>query len=122
MKQTEIASSTRASGALFDEVLIPLADARRAACAAPYFPAWHDATASTYFTPSAVRRMTPADFEFPGGGTPEGLIDAVTAYWLANGDTTLAAASPRFKEIAAALRDEAVSDDGTVDIFCYTLF
>jgi hypothetical protein len=122
MKQTELEHSARVSGALFDDVLLPIAETMRATGAAPYFAAWRDATVSTYFSPSPIRRMTVADFEFPGGGTPDGLIDALAAYWSDSGDAALAAARPRLKEIAAALLVEAASDDGSVDIFCYTLF
>lgn len=120
--ETQVDRSTSLSGALFDEVLVPVAAARNAAGAAPYFPAWSDAAATTYFERSSVRRMSPADFEFPGGGTAAGLIDAMAAYWLAQGETALAAAAPRLKAISEALSDEAVADDGSVDIFCYTLF
>jgi hypothetical protein len=122
MNRTELETSARASGMLFDEVLVPLAEARRATGPSPDFPAWRDASVSTYFTPSSVRRMTADEFDFPGGGTPVGLVDALTAHWAAQGNPSLAAASPRLKEIAAALLDEATSDDGSVDIFCYTLF
>ena len=128
MNQTETqadrstGASGALSGALFDEVLVPVADARVASGAAPYFPAWRDAAAATYFERSSVGTMSPADFEFPGGGTAAGLIDAIAAYWLAQGETALAAAAPRLKAIAEALRAEAVADDGSVDIFCYTLF
>ncbi len=124
MSQTEmqVDRSTSLSGALFDEVLVPLAGARQSAGAAPYFPAGRDAAAESYFEPSSVRRMSPADFEFPGGGTAAGLIDALAAYWLAEGETALASSAPRLKAISEALRDEAVADDGSVDIFCYTLF
>ena len=119
---TQVDRSTGLSGVLFDEVLVPVAGARTATGAAPYFPSWRDAAATTYFARSSVRRMSPADFEFPGGGTAAGLIDAIAAYWLAQGETALAAAAPRLKAISDALRDEAVADDGSVDIFCYTLF
>lgn len=119
---TQVDRSTSLSGALFDEVLVPVSAARQAAGAAPYFPMSGDATATTYFERSSVSTMSPADFEFPGGGTAAGLIDAIAAYWLAQGETALAAAAPRLKAISEALREEAVADDGSVDIFCYTLF
>jgi hypothetical protein len=66
--------------------------------------------------------MQPADFEFPGGGSAAGLIDALTAYWAAQGETQLAAMAPRLHEIAEALRDEAAEGDGTVSVLCYTMF
>ena len=119
MSQTE---SARLSAALFDEVLAPLADERRASGATPYFPAWKDAQATTYFVSPAVTVMTPSDFEFPGGGRADGLIDALDAWWRMQGDRVLADAAPRLTAIATALRHEAAHDDGSVDIFCYTLF
>ena len=122
MSQTKPNDSARLSGILFDDVLTPLAHARRAAGAPPYFPLGQDARVDSYFDTSSVRTMRAADFEFPGGGNAAGLIDALTVYWTAQGDAALAAAAPRLNAIAAALRDEAVQDDGTVDIFCYTLF
>jgi len=66
--------------------------------------------------------MCPSDFEFPGGGSAEGLIDAIAAAWLAEGATELAQMAARLKEIAAAVREEANVDDGSVSIFCYTMF
>ena len=110
------------SRALFDQVLTPLAVSRRDARAAPYFPAWHQKGAVSYFSRSSVKRMSAADFEFPGGGTPEGLMDALVAFWAKEGESALAGIGPRLKAIAAALRDEAAAEDGNVDIFCYTLF
>ena len=114
--------STTLSGALFDEVLAASANARRDAGARPYFPVWRDGSATSYFTRSGVSVMSAADFEFPGGGRAEGLVEALTSFWRAEGETALAGAGPRLKAIADALRDEAASDDGSVDIFCYTLF
>ena len=87
MSQTDVERSTRLSGTLFDEALLPLAVARKVAGAAPYFPKWRDAQASTYFAPSDITSMAAADFEFPGGGTPEGLIEALArAEGVAAGD------------------------------------
>ena len=119
MSQTK---STQLSGALHDAVLVPLASARRDAGAAPYFPAWKDESRSSYFETSGIRRMSAADFEFPGAGTADGLVNALIVHWTAHGESALAAAGPHLKNIAQALRDEAVRDDGSVDIFCYTLF
>ncbi|WP_428423769.1 hypothetical protein [Methylibium sp.] len=110
------------SGALFDDVLVPLAEARRTSGAPPYFPPWKDATVSSYFVRSEVTRLTSTDFEFPGDGYAEGLVDSLEAWWREHGDRELAVAAPRLKAVANALRSEAVQDDGSVDIFCYTLF
>ena len=122
MSQTKPNDSAWLAGTLFDDVLTSLANARRAAHAPSYFPSGQDAQADSYFVTSSVTTMRAADFEFPGGGNAEGLIDALAVYWTAQGDAELAAAAPRLNAIAAALRDEAVQDDGSVDIFCYTLF
>ena len=122
LTDARVDQSTSLSESVFDEVLVPASHARAAAGAAPYFPAWRDTAAQTYFERSSVRTMSPTDFEFPGGGTALGLIDAIAAYWLAQGEVALSAAAPRLKAIADALREEAVADDGSVDIFCYTLF
>src|SRR5688572_9890289 len=124
MKQTEekLSHSGKLSAAFFEEVLVPLAKSRRAEGAAPYFPVARDAQAETYFERISASRMVAADFEFPGGGTPEGLIAALTAFWLTQGDTALAAAAGRLAAVADALRAEATADDGSVDALCYTLF
>jgi len=111
------------AGALFDEVLEPLARARRAAGARPYFPCRADDQSDTYFEPpSPVGRMTPADFEFPGNGTSAGLITQLSRHWAEEGEAELAAAAPRLVAIAEAIAVMNARATGDVDIFCYTLF
>jgi len=110
------------SGALFDEVLKPLAIGKREAGVEPYFVSGPDATVASYFVPPKVMSMTPADFEFPGAGGAEGLINALVAHWAAEGESVLATMAPRLNRIAGALSQAAAHDDGGVDIFCYTLF
>lgn len=126
MKQTDVdtdmPSSARLAGALFDEVVVPLAQARRAAGAEPYFARAGDATLPTYFTKPELGRMQPSDFELPGGGTAEGLIEALAAHWSAQGEPALTALAPHLKAIAQALAEEAGEGDGSVDVLCYTLF
>ena len=107
---------------LFDEVIAPLGKARRAAGHQAYFPLAGEANADSYYEAPLLRVMQSADFEFPGGGTAEGLVDALAAAWTAAGDTELAATAPQLKEIAAALREEAIEGDGSVSILCYTMF
>jgi hypothetical protein len=114
--------SAKLSAALFDDVLVPLAKARSAARASPYFPARGDRDAETYFERVSAGKMSAADFEFPGGGTPQGLIAALTAFWRAEGEQALSASASRLAAIAEALREEATADDGSVDPLCYTLF
>ena len=120
--ETKMSHSAKLSAAFFDEVLVPLAEARRAASAAPYFPASREAQVESYFEPISGPPMSAGDFEFPGGGTPEGLIAALTAFWRAEGDAALSASALRLVAIADALREEAVAQDGSVDPLCYTLF
>lgn len=120
--ETQGDKSTVLAADLWDDVLAPASAARRAAHMPPYFPAWHDATVSTYYERPSVSQMSPADFEFPGGGTADGLIDALATHWRAEGELALASAAAQLKAIAVALRAEGASSDGSVDIFCYTLF
>jgi hypothetical protein len=122
MKQTELDRSARLAAALFDEVVIPLAKAKRGADSQVYFPLRPEAQAKSYFEPASTRTMNPSDFEFPGGGAADGFIDALAAFWAAQGETELAATAGRLKEIADALGDEVSQDDGSVNILCYTLF
>lgn len=105
--------------ALFDQAIIPLAEARREAGLKDYFPLSRDAHATTYFERPAVGSMQPLDFAFPGDGDADGLIDALAEFWSAE---PLAAMATALKEIAAALREEAAQSDGSVDVFCYTMF
>lgn len=121
MNSTEHQEFRELAGALFDEVIAPHGQTRAAAGEQAYYPTAGDAEATTYYSPPWARVMTEADFEFPGGGTADGLIDAVTALWDTQGEIELAAMAPRLKDIAEALHGEEPDDDGTVSIFCYTL-
>ena len=124
MSSTEAGvDSVRAvAGALFDELVVPLAEARKAAGRQSYFPLKGESGAKSYYVAPLASVMKPADFEFPGGGTADGLIDALTAYWADQGQTELAALAPRLKEVSALLREEAAESDGKVSILCYTMF
>jgi hypothetical protein len=123
MSSTDDDRARRLAGALFDEVVAPLAAARRAAGRQAYFPLAGDAGAKSYYVTPVVRVMQqPVDFEFPGGGTAEGLVDALAEWWAAQGESGLAAMAPRLKEIAEALQEQVVKSDGSVSIFCYTMF
>ncbi len=102
--------------------MAPLAEQRRAAGRQAYFPLAGEPGAETYYDVPPQRVMAPADFEFPGGGSAAGLVDALAAAWTAEGETALATMAPALKEIAAALNLEAEQGDGTVSILCYTMF
>jgi len=107
---------------LFDEIVAPLAETMRVAGQQAYFPLAGEAGAKSYYQKPILGVMQPADFEFPGGGTAEGLVDALAAHWTAEGQSGLAAMAPTLKEIVEALRQEAAEGDGNVSILCYTMF
>jgi hypothetical protein len=122
MSSTDENRARRLAAALFDEVVTPLSQNRRAAGKQAYFPLAAEAGAKTYYEEPVLRVMQPADFEFPGGGRAEMLVDALAAAWTAEGESGLAAMAPTLKEIALALREEALEGDGSVSILCYTMF
>ena len=122
MSLTKTAEANELAGALFDEVVIPLAAARESRGQRPYFERSGKPDAETYFEPATTPVMQPLDFEFPGGGTPEGLVDALVAYWTQQGDDALAPLAEGLKELARAYREEDLKSDGTVDVLCYTMF
>ena len=94
MSSTDEDRARTLAGKLFDEIVMPLAEARRTAGKQTYFPFAGEAGAKSYFEPPIVRVMRPADFEFPGDGTDAGLVDALAASWSAEGETGLAAMAP----------------------------
>ena len=122
MSSTDEDRARALAGALFDEVIVPLAEARKAAGKQGYFPRGPEQGASTYFEVPVHRLMQAADFDFPGGGTAEGLIDALAASWTAEGDLGLAAMAPRLLEIAAALKVKEGEADDSVSPLIYTMF
>jgi hypothetical protein len=122
MSSTDENRARRLATELFDAVVTPLAQSRQVAGKQAYFPLAAEAGAKSYFEEPILRVMQPADFEFPGGGTAETLVDALAASWTAAGESGLAAMAPALKEIAGALRQEALEGDGSVSILCYTMF
>jgi hypothetical protein len=122
MSPTEINRVASLAEELYDRFIVSLADARRAAGRQTYFALSSERGASTYFEPADVGVMQPAHFDFPGGGTAAGLIDALAAYWTAQGETGLAAMVPLLHELSAAVAEEFEEGDGSVDILCYTMF
>jgi hypothetical protein len=122
MSSTEGKRTRELVAELIDEVIVPLAKSRRDAGEQPYFRLAGEEGMSTYYEEPLLRKMQAKDFEFPGGGTAGGLIDALAIYWTAQGEIELAAMAPKLKDIAQAARDEAAQSDGSVNIFCYTMF
>jgi hypothetical protein len=122
MKPSKSDRSVELAGALFDEVLVRLAEERRSSGAPPYFPPRGEASRASYFVKPSLGVMSPTDFELEIGPKSEALIDALAAHWAKRGETGLTAMVPRLKQLADALGDEASENDGKVDILCYTLF
>jgi hypothetical protein len=122
MSSTELDRARKAAADLFDEGVVPLAEARRAAGRQEYFPLERELGATSYYDEPARRTMQPVDFELAGGGKAEGLVDALAATWTAQGEAGLAAMAPGLREIAEALGEEAAEGDGTISILCYTMF
>lgn len=122
MNQTSPTHSAELAGALFDEVVIPLAEARRAAGGPPCLPLGRDEGAPTYFSPPSLGKPGPSDFELPRGGRAEGVLAALAALWAAQGDEDLLAMIPRLEALAEVLAHERPGSDGSVDVLCYTLF
>jgi hypothetical protein len=122
MNRTEPGLAAHLAGELFDQMVVPLAQARRASGSQPYFPTGPDANAGSYFVAPGTRKMHESDFELFGDDTSRDFIEALAAYWTASGETELAAMAPRMKQIAQAVINEAVESDGNVDVLCYTLF
>lgn len=122
MSSTDTDRGRTLAGCLYDDALAPLAESRRITGQRPFFPAAPDAGAVTYYDEVTTRTMSPADFEFPGGGDVEGFVDALATLWSAEGEAALAAMAPRLKELAIVLQSEADEGNGDISILCYTMF
>ena len=97
--------SAAIAGELFDQLVVPLAQARRSASTEPDFPLSGDDEAATYFERPAVRCMRESDFESHRGDAA-GLLDALAAHWDAAGEPELAMLIPQMRLIATALDAE----------------
>ena len=122
MTSIEMSLSARIAGELFDHVLVPMAAARQACGAPAYFAADRKGSSASYFVQPSLPTMGAADFELPGHGTAERVIEALVAFWERAGDSDLCCLGPVMREVAAALQSEAVENDGTVSVFCYAMF
>jgi hypothetical protein len=124
MNSTDKSKSTanQLAGELFDNAIVPLAERRGRAAVREYFPLAGEPGATTYFNEPTLSSMQPADFDFPGDGTADGMLDALHELWTEQGESGLAALVPQLKQIAAALRNEPAEANGDVSIFCYTMY
>jgi carbamoyltransferase len=107
--------------ALFDDFVSPHGQARRRSGRPEPFPMGSDDTRVSYFEAPLTHSMGPG-LDYPGGGTPEGLVDALERYWDSRGELELAAIAPQLKAFALAHQKVAQRSDGKVDIFVYTMF
>lgn len=121
MNPTDVTTWESLASALFDEVVIPLAEARRDSGAPEYFPRGRRASDTTYFVEPGVRTVEQSLLEIRDTD-PVALVDALSAMWRAQGDVDLEPLLPHLRRLATALADESTHDDGTVDPLCYTLF
>jgi hypothetical protein len=92
--------------ALFDEVLMPLAEQLRAQGVAP-FPRAPDVSWLSYYVRRKHSAMTAADFSVPACATSEELRLKLAAHWLALGRRELADRAAHFAAAAEAVRREA---------------
>jgi hypothetical protein len=122
MNPTDQEASAKLAGAMFDEVLAPIAKARKSSGKPAFFALEGEESVKSYFVPAPLRVMAPADFELRIGDKAEELIDDLCAYWTKQGDPELVAMGARLKQVAGALSGEAAENHGRVDILCYTLF
>jgi hypothetical protein len=122
MSSTDDNIPRQLAGALFDEVIAPLGKIRAAGGKQAYFPTAKDMDALTYYSEPLLRVTQRADFEFPGSGTVKGLVGALAAHWIAQGERDLAAMTQRLNEVAEALSNEDAASDDSVSILCYTMF
>jgi hypothetical protein len=122
MSSTEQQQARALAAELFDTHVVPLATARAAEGARSYFPRGGDDSRASYFDVPVHRIMKADDFEFPGGGSAQGLADALAAAWTAEGSAELAAMVPALKAIAEAMTTKPGDDDDTVSPLIYTMF
>ena len=106
--------------ALFDAVLMPLADTRRRS-GRPSMPLCADASVPSYWTALPVRRLEPADFLQPSCLDATELTAALEAHWRANGEPDLAALAAQLVALAQPLRATDAATDAPSP-FIYTMF
>nr|WHW29212.1 hypothetical protein [uncultured bacterium] len=121
MNPTDEPTWDELAGALFDEVIVPLAQARRDASIAAFGSAERDAGMATYFSEPGAPSISGTEFA-TSWGDAAGLVEALLVHWNDLGDSDLQVLGPRFIEIAERLAEEPAESDGSVDVLCYTLF
>lgn len=121
MSPTDEPTWDELAGALFDEVIVPLAQARRDASIAAFGSAEREAGTATYFSEPSSPSISGTAFE-TSWGDATGLVEALLTHWNDLGESDLQVLGPRFLAIAERLADEPAESDSSVDVLCYTLF
>ncbi len=107
-------------GALFDDVLAPIAEGLRARAVEP-FPLRPDKSCQTYYIFRSKRAMKREDFTFPSCADFEHFESRLAAHWKDIGRDNLADKASHFAgaaRIAYALGDQ----DAEVSPFIYVMF
>lgn len=104
----------------FNEILLPLALAERAA-GKSFFPLRADPEAESYYAEPTRPVMTPSDFELRAAETVADFIDELAALWVSEGHEEHAAMAHRLSELAAEMCEQEESEDD-VPPFVYAMF
>lgn len=110
-------------GALFDDLISPIAERMRAGGMQP-FPVRPDASLGSYFAPRAQVSMARDDFTAPSCLDPDDFADRLAAHWEALGRHELRDGVPRIAAVARAAHAafEADRQDADVSPFIYVMF
>lgn len=110
-------------GPLFDELISPIAERRRAS-GTPPFPLKPDASLDTYFVPRAQVSMTRNDFTAPSCIDFDDFADRLTAHWEVLGRDELLDGVPRIVAVARTAHAAFQRDKQDADIspYVYVMF
>jgi len=122
MNLIEPSLSQRLTAELFDQIIVPLGETLRADGEPTYLSMDPEEHSLSYFSQPSSTSMEAAEFDSSVYGTPELLIEGLSAHWENSGNTDLCSLIPMMREIASALQEEAVENDGSVSVFCYAMF
>lgn len=122
MNLIEPSLSQRLTAELFNRTIVPLGETRRACGEPAYLSVNRKERSPSYFSQVSNTSLEVAEFDSSVYGTPELLIDGLAAHWENSGNADLCSLIPMMREIASALQEEAVENDGSVSVFCYAMF
>ncbi|HJU55717.1 MAG TPA: hypothetical protein VJ715_14130 [Pyrinomonadaceae bacterium] len=104
----------------FNELLVPLACAERAA-EKSFFPLRAEDEAESYYVEPARRVMTAADFELRAAESIADFVKELAALWASEGHEELAALAPRLFELAQEMGEQEKQAED-VSPFMYVMF